>query len=473
MNKPKIFMSATIDDIRNVIKGDYIINGNNQILLKDNNNGMEFVIGRLFDYSLERKYDYNIHLLKSREDIVNKIIENRGEKWLVFVDSIDFGKKLKIEIKKGLKRTEEIKKDKIVLLTANFENDTDAIREKIVIQKREMQNADILIATSVLDNGINLKDVLLKNIVVLADNKAEFLQMLGRKRRELGEKVNLYIYKYDLAYFKKRYSYLLFTLNYNKAFLRNNIMYSQNKYLKNGKDFGLDCLGKILELFCTNQLDFNKIKKMYYCRDNVLFMSNFSEKQISNLLDFYKKISCEFGDDVKDYEINEKSINEEDCYTEEELYYYSKCKDDYAFVKEQLRWLGWNEDQISNWICEQGKSNVEKALESLTKAFKDKLKENNGKYITKEQNRMIKVNCNEDIILLIKSISDDKWRGLPKELQGKEKNKLIDDLKKYKRDSRSIPDKVVNIISYCYSDFPYDMGRCKDGRFNINSKNDN
>ena len=53
----------------------------------------------------------------------------------------------------------------------------------------------VLIATKALDNGINLKDNLLKNIVILAWDKTSLLQMLGRKRIDINnpQEVNLYI----------------------------------------------------------------------------------------------------------------------------------------------------------------------------------------------------------------------------------------------------------------------------------------
>ena len=53
----------------------------------------------------------------------------------------------------------------------------------------------VLIASKALDNGINIKDDLLTNIVILAWDKVSTLQMLGRKRILIDnpQEINLYI----------------------------------------------------------------------------------------------------------------------------------------------------------------------------------------------------------------------------------------------------------------------------------------
>ena len=50
------------------------------------------------------------------------------------------------------------------------------------IIKKEQFEQRVVIATKVLDNGVNIKDPQLKHIVIDAYEKTEFLQMLGRKR---------------------------------------------------------------------------------------------------------------------------------------------------------------------------------------------------------------------------------------------------------------------------------------------------
>lgn len=64
---------------------------------------------------------------------------------------------------------------------------------------KEKRSKKILITTSVMDNGISLEDEYLRNIVIMADTKETFIQMLGRKRiKNNNEKLNLYILKRDI-----------------------------------------------------------------------------------------------------------------------------------------------------------------------------------------------------------------------------------------------------------------------------------
>ena len=60
--------------------------------------------------------------------------------------------------------------------------DDPAYSEIRNIRKCGKFNCDVLITTSVLDNGVNIKDPDVKNIVLITDDEVEFKQMLGRKR---------------------------------------------------------------------------------------------------------------------------------------------------------------------------------------------------------------------------------------------------------------------------------------------------
>jgi hypothetical protein len=54
-------------------------------------------------------------------------------------------------------------------------------------------NSQILCCTTTLDNGVNIKDKLLKHIIIDQFETDTIIQCLGRKRFEDGEKVNIYI----------------------------------------------------------------------------------------------------------------------------------------------------------------------------------------------------------------------------------------------------------------------------------------
>lgn len=61
------------------------------------------------------------------------------------------------------------------------------------IVTKERFECTVLIATSVIDCGVNIKDETLNNIVIAQSDKTEFIQMLGRLRETKNQEINLYI----------------------------------------------------------------------------------------------------------------------------------------------------------------------------------------------------------------------------------------------------------------------------------------
>lgn len=203
-NATKIFMSATIEEVypylRNLLKRKEIPTtweGVSQILQQ---NGWQnlwlsyqegyFRKGRVFFYQLAPRFQISrIQYIQKIEEVaklVNK--DETEEKWLVFVNSKSEAAKLKKQI---LKR--------FAYLDADVDDENDIRQE---IEKTSKFSAKVLITTKVLDNGVNIMDEELKNIVLLTTEKTEFLQMMGRKRFiDGGDQVRLFIMRRDLRYF--------------------------------------------------------------------------------------------------------------------------------------------------------------------------------------------------------------------------------------------------------------------------------
>ena len=74
---------------------------------------------------------------------------------------------------------------------------------------------DVLIATSVLDCGVNLKRDRLRHIVVESTDQMEFLQMIGRRRLEKQDNLKVYIRAYSREAIKNR----LFSVNKKLGFI--------------------------------------------------------------------------------------------------------------------------------------------------------------------------------------------------------------------------------------------------------------
>lgn len=138
-------------------------------------------------YQIAPSYDYVKPIyFWSYTELLEEMRDRADEKWLIFVDREDDGKTLERYLRENR-------------IAANFlsrrsiECDEAAGAEYISIVMDEKFWCDVLIATSVLDCGINIKDDSVKNVVIASDNETTFLQMLGRKRRSQDEFVRLYI----------------------------------------------------------------------------------------------------------------------------------------------------------------------------------------------------------------------------------------------------------------------------------------
>lgn len=103
-----------------------------------------------------------------------------SEKWLIFVSSKDDGKKLE---------------DDLGPLADYIDADTKSKAPQKVhsIVRMERFSARVLICTSVLDSGFNIKDPDVKHIVIDTLSSVQARQMLGRKRIDKGETISLHI----------------------------------------------------------------------------------------------------------------------------------------------------------------------------------------------------------------------------------------------------------------------------------------
>ena len=63
---------------------------------------------------------------------------------------------------------------------------------------------NVLFTTIALDNGVSIKDPGLHHIVIDCADRVSLLQMIGRKRRDAGERVNLYIRSPQPEFVKRR-----------------------------------------------------------------------------------------------------------------------------------------------------------------------------------------------------------------------------------------------------------------------------
>ncbi len=401
----QIFLSATMDNIFPILQK------RKEIYLGTDTEYR--VLNKKFTYdNIKSDYSYiNINLLQDKNDLLKRILdnlENENEKWLIFVDSISYGNKLYEEIKNYDKNTNNKNEDKEVLfIDARFKNNSENKEEVNTIVK-EKRSKKILITTSVMDNGISLEDEYLRNIVIMADTKETFIQMLGRKRiKNNNEKLNLYILKREIAYFDKRIDNIKDILKfYNKN------KYDYEKIIKNNI---YNLILKFPDKNKSNILSLNNVNETNAYRTLITLLQepymfhcigfiknpNIQQKLLNHLLNnsvkyekIYKKLFYSYAGTL---EFNSFSI---------EYYKYLKNiyqdiidnlkEDEYYFIKKQLSWLGLekNDEQIRQLFNNLDENHKNHLIETLDNVIE--------KELSSDENKELKIQIRDDLKYFLK-----------------------------------------------------------------------
>ena len=210
----KIFMSGTMEEVYeyiqllNVFPEEPIDIIKEKELLDENSNGNPHklirdlqhcqspnsILSLPTDYSYIEPYQY-----KKTEDICTEISKSPSyEKWLIFVKSIEDGAKLKGKL-------DVVCNGSVCFLSSeNKKKDENAEIYNRLIRECKF-DCRVLIATTVIYNGINIKDDAVKHIVLPFTSMSVTKQLLGRKRMTENETVKVYFpdITYDDA--KRRY----------------------------------------------------------------------------------------------------------------------------------------------------------------------------------------------------------------------------------------------------------------------------
>ncbi|WP_286231288.1 DEAD/DEAH box helicase [Neobacillus mesonae] len=325
----KVFISATMYEVR-----EPIIHNVNRI----KNNGFGLDDAEIHEYSTGTDYSYvRQKYFKKMDSIINVIKNDKSdEKWLIFISDIERDWK---------KILEAFGEDNCSLIKSGTVNDElNSIINNGKFKKK------ILVCTKAMDNGINIKDEKLKNIVIMTWDRITFIQMLGRKRIDIEnpEEVNLYI-----------------PTRYKKSFL--------------SKLNGLLVKKEELNLHQTNKTEF------YKKYDNDL--KDF--KDVNDL--FYRDVMT---GKIKANLIGMKRLDEDIKFAE---YIIEKFETDkkYAFIREQLSWLGLSDSNcevnlLEDVLIEDEVTTLDEFLKNL---FGEKLFEKEQRelkeFITKDFDTMI------------------------------------------------------------------------------------
>lgn len=387
----QIFLSATMDNIKNILENrkEVIVPGLHSKAYGLQVLEMRNIKSSPYEYLVEADYsNVNIRIIKDKNILKELIIKNwfqKKEKWLIFTDSISQGKKLKEEISNFVDKEE---KDNIVFVNANYKEDETAFETVNQIVDKNYSSKKIIITTSVMDNGISIKDIEVRNIVIMADTQEEFIQMIGRKRFEHEEdNITIYIMERNISYFNFRYQYY------------NNILTFYEKY-KN-------TLGNNNYLLCKYMPENYvwDISKQPYTSDlyglyNFPYSIKNQQKPLEDIL------QCDDMGKILTYpykgKLNFNYFSVERCKylrgfyqnTIEEL-----KKDPNYFIKLQYSWLGKviNDGDIQYAFEEEIKIHKQKIVEVIEK--------NIGKKLDKEKNIEFKNSIKDDVKSLLKIFS--------------------------------------------------------------------
>lgn len=280
-SKIQIFMSATIGKIESIIKThspSYLegFRGRGSDGLK--------LYSQTYSYEMPICYDYVILNAFQDEDdllrIMNEKIKEEKGKWVIFLNDIKKGYKLKEDLEKieGLK-------EEVVFIDAEFKKNEEMMENVENIVKEKAFKKRVLISTAVLDNGVSLEDFDLKNVVIFADSEEMFIQMLGRKRSD-GNNVNLYLPKQSKAYFSQRKARMevinQFYEKYNKEF-KFRVSRSESE--------------KLLEDILHNQVSYNCARVLCYPEQGSLKFNEFSHLRCNALQKFYYEMKEKMTED--------------------------------------------------------------------------------------------------------------------------------------------------------------------------------
>lgn len=303
-----------------------------------------------FDYSYVKPFYFSDYLV-----LLDKI-QKSSDKWLIFVD---------VE-KDGIDLTGRLQQMGVSAVYLSAKNrhrkNTEAYKEFCNIVRFQRYSCRVLVATAVLDCGVSISDTAVRNIVIGHSHKTTFLQMLGRRRVDDGESVDLYI----KAYSAKTINYLRYKCEQKMEFLT---------------------FFKLL-----NETSFDRVQQATADYDGMRERPRLSAKRINTVIEHAKRNSALlyspkpfagewFGpyDRVKKAEGNQKALEEyEGSQTAliELLYQYDiyrnaveahrETHDPVFYLKLQLSWIGKEYDP-KHWVgYEDAINNFNSYLESYS-----------------------------------------------------------------------------------------------------------
>ncbi|MCM1228050.1 MAG: DEAD/DEAH box helicase family protein [Clostridium sp.] len=217
-------------------------------------------------YTLESDYsNIQFHFYKSSKDIED-VLNNASSdnKIMYFVKSKEHGESLNGKFKNSVFLFSDSTGEKL---------SEEAKKELRKISLEEKFSSDILITTSLLDNGINIKDSNVKTLIIDQSDPVEITQMIGRKRidRQVNnlQKIDVYIRLLSM----KDINFTIHCLN--------ETMKEFDKIDRTGVDY---------LKYITNDSNMN----LWYVNDSKISSNTLHREKLKNLLEYYNYLKEQY-----------------------------------------------------------------------------------------------------------------------------------------------------------------------------------
>lgn len=155
---------------------------------------LHFFSGEEYDSSISKNSKTRKRTRKKYLDVLLAKMNpppSKNDKWLVFVDKKSSGQFLSNAL------------TKMGISAAYIDSTTKEPKSawKSLINNARFEQS-VLIATPVIECGVNVEDDAVHHVAILCTDRTTFIQLLGRKRREKGEIVDICVWLPDYEYFE-------------------------------------------------------------------------------------------------------------------------------------------------------------------------------------------------------------------------------------------------------------------------------
>lgn len=300
-------------------------------------------------YHFERDYSYlNVKTYSEICELYDDILRSvdRAEKWLIFIDDKAKCQRVKNELeKKGEEMGISLQgKDttvgKVYAVSADSKNDDTY--NLIIQQEKLVKGIQVLITTSVLDNGVNLTGI--DHIVVSDMSKVKCLQMVGRARKSgVNDSKTLYIKRFDKKYVEDR---ICSFKEQRKAYHNYDLAYGDLNDLFCSQIY--DKYSFLCEYYNGNETDWKNAKHWFgrsQEEPDRLFPNKIAKNLLQKYLTIYEYVCQEMENEQREIEASGQKI---------------KRLPGQKYLEHQLSWFGKeycaDDDQT---LCKKGKAEKE------------------------------------------------------------------------------------------------------------------